>query len=99
MLFRSLEASLTARVSKFIEELPLFIEWFSLRMVLVSYSNVLGPIEIEVDPDHVKLDDALMYEKVSGTCEIDVELLSDTIEQLVDANIREAPSLSVLESS
>ena len=68
-------------------------------MVLVSYSNVLGLIEIEVDPDHVKLDDALMYEKVSRTCEIDDELLSDTIEQLVDANIREAPSLSVLESS
>jgi hypothetical protein len=81
------------------EELPSSIEGVSLRTVLVTYSNVLGIIEIEVDSDHVKLEDVLMHEKVSGTCEIDDESLFDTIEQLVDANILEAPSLSVLDSS
>ena len=60
---------------------------------------MFGTIEIDVDSDHVKLDDVLMYEKVSGTCEIDDESLPDPVEQLVEANILEAPSLSVLESS
>ena len=95
----SLKDSVAARVSRYTEELPSSIEKISFRTVLVSYSNVLGIIEIEVESDHVKLDDVLMYEKVSGTCEIDDELLSDAVEQLVDKNILEAPSLSVLESS
>jgi hypothetical protein len=95
----SVQASLAGRVSQYIEELPSSIERVSLRTVLLSYSNVLGIVEIEVESDHVKLDDVLMYEKVLGTCEIDDESSSDTLDQLVDANILEAPSLSVLESS
>jgi hypothetical protein len=60
---------------------------------------MFGTIEIDVDSDHVQLDDVLIYEKVSGTCEIDDEPLPDLVEQLVEANILKAPSLSVLESS
>jgi hypothetical protein len=47
----------------------------------------------------VKLDNMLIHDKVLGNYEIVDESLSDIVGYLLDANIVEASSLSVLESS
>ena len=62
---------------------------------------MLGAIEIEVVSDQVKFEDVLMQEKLCGICEMDdaSSFSLDAVEQLDDAKIRDAPSLSVLVSA